>query len=273
MPNKMLCFLLLLCCIQFIKAQQIIDTSFAAVIRSQCPACIDENNQLTAAADTLQRLLVKEWKVKSLEGINFPNLAFFECSFTNVEELPPLNFPNLKHFECRHNYDLFRFDSFYFPQLEKFVCDAVFKLTQLPALNFPNLKHFECKFTDIDTFPALDFPNLEYFDCIQNELTDLPELNFYRLRYFDCADNELTNLSDFNFPNLEDFDCADNKLTRLPELNFPKLNFLSCGGNPIDSLPVLPDSLVYLRVRNTQIKCLPNRIPPKTDIQLPICNP
>jgi hypothetical protein len=84
-------------------AQHIPDPNFAAAIRSECPACIDANDNLTASAATLTFLLVDNRNITDLTGIEyFTSLTYLYCDRNQLTTLPPL--PNsLSVLYCSNN--------------------------------------------------------------------------------------------------------------------------------------------------------------------------
>jgi signal peptidase I len=115
------------------------------------------------------------------------------------------------------------------------------------------------------------FLELKNLSCYNNELTSLPALP-QGLIFLYCYNNQLTSLPLLP-KGLTYLDCENNQLTSLSAL--PKgLTYLDCENNlNLKCIDLLPESLKYLNVLQTQIKCLPNK--PKilsSTSNLPICN-
>jgi hypothetical protein len=271
-------------------AQHIPDANFAAGIRSQCPACIDANDSLTASAATLTYLDVSHGQISNLTGIEyFTSLVSFHCEDNQLTILPTLP-PTLQTLLCFNN------QLAALPPLPATLQFLYCNNNQLPALpTLPaGLQVLHCSANQLITLPPLP-ATLQNLLCDHNQLTALPTLPI-GLQVLNCSANELTflpslptmmwvlncsvnqitvlptlpsvleNLSCYSnqlitlpaLPaTLEFLDCGNNQLTALPTLP-TLLNYLSCSNNPLVNLLVLPNSLLYLHLHNVStLYCLP----------------
>ncbi len=235
----------------WLKAQNIPDANFAAAIRQQCPTCIDANNDLLPAAQTLTNLNVYSSNIADLTGVaGFTNLEALYCGANQLTSLPIL--PNsLVELNCPSN-QLTSLPTL--PNsLTRLYCDRN-QLTSLP--NLPNLlSALDCSTNALSTLPVL--PNsLTIFACSNNPLIALPSLLFLNsLTYLDCDNCQLLNLPALP-SGLTEVYCGHNQLTNLPALP-NSLSLLSCEFNQLTSLPNLPSSLGYIWCGNNNLYFLP----------------
>ncbi len=86
-----------------VQGQNIPDANFANAIRSQCPACIDANDNLLPAAATRAYLDVSQQGISSLTGVGgFVGLTTLNCANNQLTTLPALP-SGLVHLDCSNN--------------------------------------------------------------------------------------------------------------------------------------------------------------------------
>jgi hypothetical protein len=270
-------------------AQHIPDANFAAGIRSNCPACIDANDSLTASADTLTQLSIANQQITDLTGIEYfleleyldastnyllsidvlPNkIKFFNCMDAALSSLPILpdslknlicayngltilpNLPNgLLSLDCERNL-LVSLPTL--PSTLQTLSCGFNRLSNLPFLPLSLLELYASRNT-INTLPAL--PNsLEILSCIDCGLTTLPLLSS-NLLYLDISRNDITNLPTLP-QNIEILGISQNNITILP--NLPNsLRSIDVSDNILGSLPSLPINLSYLNCQGNNLYFLP----------------
>ncbi len=232
--------------------QIITDTAFARAVRTQCPDCINVDNKLLAAAQTLSKLELNGKNISDLTGISdFTDLEILYCGSNRLTRIPTLP-KGLTDLYCFGNPlgilpDL--------PPTLRVLSCATNQLTALPELP-KGLTILNCAVNQLTVLPSLP-PMLQSLSCTENRLTMLPTLpNALKEIYTD--DNQLTTL-----PTLPDaltqLSCSRNRLTNLPTLP-PILTSLSCSENAIKSLPTLPKTLKSLYIDRNRISCLPNLV-------------
>ncbi|MFN8357674.1 MAG: T9SS type A sorting domain-containing protein [Spirosomataceae bacterium] len=230
-------------------AQHIPDANFANAIRTECPTCIDVNNDLTANATTLTSLDVSQQNISNLTGIEgFTSLQFLICGGNKLSSLPSL--PNtLKSLNC-HSNKLSSLPTL--PNgLQNLICYGN-QLSGLPTL--PNsLQSLSCFYSQLGSLPTL--PNsLQDLDCSNNPLNSLPTLP-NSLKNLICVGNQLSSLP--TLPNgLQKLTCDFNQLSNLPALP-NALQYLICSSNQLSSLPILPNGLIQLYCAGNQLNSLP----------------
>ncbi len=235
--------------LQSATAQNIPDPNFADAIRDVCPACIDINNNLTPAAQTLKSLDVAEHEISNLTGIEgFVGLEELSCGYNPLTSLPTLP-NNLKSLFC-YNSQLNSITML--PNgLKLLICEGN-QLKSLPDL--PNsLGTLWCHNNQLKFLPVLP-ANLAELNCSGNQLKSLPTLPA-SLTSLRCYNNQLDSLPALP-ANLEELWCYQNKLGYLPALP-ANLEALWCYQNQLDSLPALPANLERLGCNNNQLNSLP----------------
>jgi uncharacterized repeat protein (TIGR01451 family) len=251
------------------QAQHIADAAFAAAIRVQCAACIDANNDLTAAAAAVQNLDISAQGISNLNGIaGFTNLENLDCSFNQLSLLPalPLTLIGLSTV----NNQLITLPNL--PTGLKYLLVSQNQLTSLPVLP-QNLESLSCYTNNLSVLPALP-PHLLTLNCWGNALLTLPALPSV-MKTLDCSNNSITVLPDL--PNsIQNLSVQSNNLTVLPQLPnslnrlyafdnqltaLPKLpqniDLMYCYGNPLTTLPTLPNSLTALWAYQTLLTDIP----------------
>ncbi len=265
------CFLMLWLGSWHAFAQHIPDDNFAAAIRSNCPSCIDINDNLTVNAASIFYLDVSSKNIQDLTGIKgLCGLNIFYCLDNQISGVPTL--PNsLQTFHCGNNQvsslptlpaglrELYCYNNQLHGlpvlpnSLEVIWCyDNL--LNNLPSLP-NNLKVLWCYDNNLMTLPSL--PNgLSQLYCQHNQLTSLPVLS-NNLIIFWCNHNLITTLPTLP-ATLAELACNDNQLSALPALP-SSVVVLRCQGNQITCFPQLPVDLVFLRFDVDKISCLPNQ--------------
>ena len=236
-------------------AQNIPDPNFADAIRNVCPGCIDDNNNLTSAAQDLDSLdvggaVLDSWDISNLAGIEgFINLKFLDCSYNHLGSLPTLP-ASLTYLKCSHN--LMSLPPTTLPASLKYLYCPYNLLNSLPDLP-DSLMHLECSYNLLGWLPTLP-ASLKYLYCTNNQLSSLPDLPD-SLTYLYCSHNPLGSLPTLP-ASLILLECSHNPLGSLPTLP-ASLTYLYCSYNQLNSLPALPDSLKYLYCTNNQLSSLP----------------
>lgn len=235
-------------------AQHIPDLFFADAIRAVCPACIDNNNYLTPAAQNLETLNVSIKNITSLAGIEgFTGLQVLNCADNSITEFPILP-ANLKVLKCSGN-DLAAISSL--PSGLTLLDCTNNVLTNLPELPLTLLR-LDCLWNSISALPAL--PNsLTYLSCGSNQIESLPSLP-PNLEALYCASNQLHAIPPLP-SGLKRLIFYFNQITELPPL--PSTLIILSGAYNVNlrCLPQLPNGLETLYIHDTQVDCLPN-IPP-----------
>ncbi len=212
-------------------AQTILDANFAQAIRTQCPDCLSEWNELQPNAQKLAHLDVNYKGICDLTGIEgFTNLMSFDCSNNNLTALPFFPNPYLKHIRCANNL-----------------------LTRLPLLP-ESLISLDCSGNKISYITSLPIA-LSELTLNGNPIRQLPKLPIY-LEKLSCIGGSLERL-----PDLPDdiilLNCANNPLKKLPKLP-AQLSKMIFDNNLLDSLPTLPYLLSECSVVGNRLKKLPS---------------
>ncbi|HYV90962.1 MAG TPA: T9SS type A sorting domain-containing protein [Chitinophagales bacterium] len=250
-PGICLLVILMFCSAGLFAQQDVPDLKFQEAISLQCPACIDGNGNLTAAADTLLVLVANDDSIADITGVaGFTSLTEFYCSGNLITTLPEL--PNsLQTFFCSDNLISVLPDSLP-SQLQGFKCENN-NLTSLPLL--PNtLTQLFCSNNNLTSLPVLP-PFLESLTCNDNSLSLLPALP-PSLTSLHCNVNHLVRLPELP-PSLEKLYCSQNSLSSLPELPASLIS-LDVSANPISCFPLLPMNIQTIIYVFTNITCLPN---------------
>jgi hypothetical protein len=223
--------LLLILTANTLFAQTIIDLNFAKAIRSQCPDCLNDKNELEEPAQKVAYLDVNFKGICDLTGIEgFSSLMGLDCSNNNLSQLPFLPNPYLKQIRCANNF-----------------------LTALPLLP-ESLLSLDCSGNKISYITSLPNALLE-LTINSNPIRQLPQLPTY-LQKLSCVGDSLTEL-----PVLPDdisvLNCAHNQLRKLPKLP-AQLSKMILDNNQLEALPSLPYLLVECSVVDNNLTSLPN---------------
>ena len=228
------------------------DPKFAEAIRSACIQCIDNCDNLTPYASTVQSLYLEDKGIVSISGIEqFRSLQSLYCGKNRLKAIPD-NLPaSLRDLSIEYN-----------------------ELTTLPKLP-SGLNRLNCSNNQLTTIQNLPF-SLEILFCNLNKLTQVSDLPS-KLTYFNCQENLLTTLPTLpptlitliannnklsslpSLPNkLQQLNVGFNQLTKLP--TFPsQLYLLDCNNNLLECLPLLPTVMRNLNISNNKITCIPNK--------------
>ena len=158
---------------------------------------------------------------------NLPSVLFdLKCNYNNISVLPTLP-SGLKYLSCSNN-----------------------KLQYIDAKH-TSVLYMSCNDNKLDSISTP--PLLGYLKCQNNKIKSLQDNpNMYTL---DCSNNLISSLP--NCPNLTTLDCSYNSITEIGTLD--RVQRLYCNNNPLHCLPLLNSNLLWLRIKNTFITCLPNR--------------
>jgi WG containing repeat len=233
-----------------LPAQIIFDLQFAKAVRSQCPTCLNEQNELEEPAKKLVSLNLCFKQIKDLSGIEgFSELETLDCSNNLLTILPFMPNPSLKQLRCANN-----------------------RLTSLPFLP-ESLLFLDCSGNKINFSVGLP-PALQRLVINGNAFKDLPILPT-NLLLLSCTANQIQSIT--SFPDeITHINMAYNQLRKIPELpsSLTKLNVdhnrldslpslpyqlkeCSAIANNLKKIPVLPDVIQVLNVNNNKIDSLP----------------
>jgi Leucine-rich repeat (LRR) protein len=236
-------------------AQTILDLNFAKAVRSQCPDCLNERNQLQPSAKKIAHLSLNFKGISDLTGIEgFSNLMSLDCSNNRLTSLPYLPNPYLRQIRCVNN-----------------------QLTSLPL--FPeSLLSLDCSGNKIRFITGLPRA-LQELTLNANPLRRLPLLPIH-LQKLSCVGDSLFSLPTLP-DDITDLNCSDNMLLKLPKLPaqlskmifdrnrlffLPQLPYLlsecSVVGNNLTTLPNMPEYLQVLDASHNQLDSLPT-LPPR----------
>ena len=164
-------------------------------------------------------------------------LSILKCETNNLKRLPPL--PKLKHLSCYQN----KIKKLNLPDtLEELYCAS----NEIVRLKLPNsLKIVNCSRNKIKTLKIPE--GIEELYCSSNKITSLKLPS--GLKKLSCSENLIESL-ELN-ECLEYLNCERNKLTRLPLNNV--INYMNISHNKIDTIPVLPESILSLCIRSTNV--------------------
>ena len=213
------------------------------------------NNSLTSGLPTLpsslDTLICRLAPIAALPSLP-ASLTYLDCGNNQLTSIPALP-ASLKNLFCYSNH-----------------------LISLPGLP-TSLEWLNCSDNQISSIPALP-STLHYFDCGSNALFTLPALPGGLIN-LGCINTQISSLQPLP-ASLQELYCSSNQLHLLPALPASLLR-LDCSYNQISTLPALSDSLYVLicsdnpnlsclpyvrlnslynfRIRNTNIRCLPDR--------------
>lgn len=257
-----------------LRAQHVPDAAFAAAIRSQCPTCIDANDELTPDAAALTTLNLRSAGVQNLSGIEgFASLELLDAAQNNLSTLPN-NLPNsIQSLDCSFNL-LSALPASLPTALQMLTCHDN-QLLDLPTALPTGLRELRCENNPLSALPPMP-ASIEIINCANAQITTLPALAHTALQTLNCEQNQLRSMPDLP-ASLEILSANENQLTALPSLpsnlqqlyveynnltQLPQLpNTLQrcfASHNRLSSLPNIPASLITLDCRHNQLLHLPN---------------
>ncbi len=214
------------------NAQNIPDANFAQAIRLACSACIDANNNLTPAADTLTYLDVNSRQISNLSGVvGFDNLQTLIGDYNLIDSLPVL------------------------PASLRKLSVLVSNLHNIDNVsNLPNLEYLNVSYAQLTALPTL--PNtIQDLRAYKNEISQITNLPS-QARLIDISYNRLNNLLPLG-DSLTHLDISYNQFDSLNIINGDNLDSLFAFNNSLDYINDLPDRLTYLDISENFFTILP----------------
>lgn len=256
--KKIHLFALFVCMTHVLFAQTILDLNFAKAVRSVCPDCLNERNQLQPPAKKLAHLNVNFKGITDLTGLEgFSSLMSFDCSNNKIEQLPYLPNPYLKVLRCANN----RLTSLPFFPESLLVLDCsgnkIRFITGLPKA----LLELTLNSNPLKRLPQLPI-HLQKLSCVGDSLSDLAMLPDDILT-LNCANNQLRKVKKLP-AQLSKMIFDNNLLDSLPQLPY-LLSECSVVGNNLAKLPNLPEYLQLLDASKNQLDSLPT-LPPRLSV-------
>lgn len=235
--------------------QTILDLNFAKAVRVQCPACLNERNQLQPEARKLAHLNINFKEISDLTGIEgFSGLLTLDCSNNKIAQFPYLPNPYLKVIRGANN----RLTSLpLFPEtilVLDFSGNKIAYITGLPKA----LSELTLNANPLKSLPKLPI-HLQKLSCVGDSLTKLPSLPDDIL-WLNCSNNPLRKLPKLP-AQLSKMIFENAQLDSLPQLPY-LLSTCSVAGNKIKKLPNLPEYLHVLDASNNELDSLPS-LPPR----------
>ena len=253
--KKIHVLLLMLLAANSLFGQTILDLNFAKAVRAQCPACLNERNQLQPEARKLAHLNVNYKGISDLTGIEgFSGLVTLDCSNNKITQFPYLPNPYLKVIRGANN----RLTSLpLFPETILTLDFSGNKITYLTGLP-KALSELTLNANPLKSLPKLPIHLLK-LSCVGDSLTILPTLPD-DISVLNCSNNPLRKLAKLP-AQLSKMTFDNCKLEMLPQLPY-MLSACSVVGNKIKKLPNLPEYLQHLDASNNDLDSLPS-LPPR----------
>ena len=253
--KKLHLLLLMLLAANTLFGQTILDLNFAKAVRTQCPTCLNERNQLQPEARKLAHLNVNYKGISDLTGIEgFSGLLTLDCSNNKITQFPYLPNPYLKVIRGANN----RLTSLpLFPETILTLDFSGNKITYLTGLP-KALSELTLNSNPLKTLPKLPI-HLQKLSCVGDSLTVLPTLPD-DISVLNCSNNPLRKLAKLP-AQLSKMTFNNCKLEALPQLPY-MLSACSVVGNNIKKLPNLPEYLQLLDASNNELDSLPS-LPPR----------
>ena len=256
--KKIHLFILFVCLTNTLLAQTILDLNFAKAVRTACPDCLNERNQLQPPAKKLAHLNVNYKGIKDLTGLEgFSNLISFDCSNNKIEQFPYLPNPYLKSIRCANN----RLTSLpLFPESVLLIDCSGNKIRYITGLP-KALLELTLNDNPLKTLPKLPI-HLQKLSCVSDSLSTLSALPDDILS-LNCTNNQLRRIAKLP-AQLSKMICDNNLLDSLPQLPYMLLE-CSAAGNHLAKLPNLPEYLQVLDANRNQLDSLPT-LPPRLSV-------